>query len=97
MSQAQWATSMEMHWDGILYILEPPAASIALGQGAEGSGIAAGASTSQRMRLRETAVFDQIVGFLRLGPAACMAMWLLQALAFGPAGGGWRKLLHTNS
>ena len=92
MSQAQWATSLEMHWDGTLYTLEPPAAAIALGQGAEGSGTPAGASTSRKMHLRETAVFDQIVGFLRSAPAACMPKWSLQAVGSGSAAGGWREL-----
>ena len=92
MSQAQWATSLEMHWDGTLYILEPPVAAIALRQGAEGCGIAAGASTSQRMRLQETAIFDQIVGFLRLAPVARMPIWLLQFLGSGSAVGGGGEL-----
>ena len=90
MSQAQWATSLEMHWDGTLYILEPPAAAIALGQGAEGSGTAAG--VSQKMCLRETAIFDQIVGFLRSAPAARMPMWLLQVWFWLGCGPGWRQL-----
>ena len=100
MSQAQWATSLEMRWDGTLYILEPPAAAIALGQGAEGSGIAAGDSASQKMRLRETAVFDQILGFLRLAlllvcPCRHCRHWALGQLRVG--GGGFQCAMLTHN
>ena len=88
MSRAQWLTSLDRHWDGILYVVEPPAAGIALGQAGEGTGIAAGASTSEKLRLRETAVFDQNVGVLRSAPAAGMPLCPLPALGSGSAVGG---------